>query len=853
MSFISRFKENLEQVNSCYDHYITDKIIGDKPPSRGVAAKVTAVAVALFAATVITYPLIALTTLAITPWLLYKRGFQNSVCLVTIGLGSPIFTAGKVFQAAAGIFRPSLLANSAHPHTPEDTHSRDMRPNRLDHSVPPVNRGEETSLEDDPFLDILREERYVTVKHEDGKVNIDLSGRFRNFNDISPLLNSIIETYGEENVSLNVVLSPSNVGSENIESRLSFLQNFGSSITILSLRDLVVPFILKELPSALTSLKVTNCYTIEELPELPLTLTSLNIRGCRNLKKLPDILSTNITSINLEGCTALSREERTRLFLALIEQDFRHGINLLPSLGIDYRGGIPVEIVSQMEKSFKKEEDIEVVLNLPLEHKRLIQTIYAEAQIAIIDFEKYLQHESGFHSLEYILNYLSRDYMHVASRLRIKLERILSYTLSPTQWNRAAEVEDGRVENIPNVRTDQIRDLLNRITTTDNRSLFYLNPRSTAFNDDGTQRDFDYAREGLNTLLSNIRNRRPYIGTPRQGPALERWYTKLENKLKCIIALAQQKIESGDRGEIFTAIEGLAKLGIGGHHCGGRWMLEANQLHNMLSGNLRSEDLDKEIAAWKGEYIIGVLEEFALHFTPEVGDVMQPHLYNFAGKELVARGITLPENVAVDLEDSLDPHFNNPDAPLRFIDSKMDARLFTVAIRGRLTELLKERPEVLEEIVAKLRVHVEEKLLPTSQYGPRIRDLESGLDASKIAHGRAVTEELIAAKRARIAEIEGWKQDPDITVDESEEQELEALPREIAELERRLLGSGDLEKLREAGAERATVALRNEREKSIDALIDEYAFLKEDKESTPTGVTFTGTMALLESLGYLQR
>lgn len=64
---------------------------------------------------------------------------------------------------------------------------------------------------------------------------------------------------------------------------------------------------------------------------------------------------------------------------------------------------------------------------------------------------------------------------------------------------------------------------------------------------------------------------------------------------------------------------------------------------------------------------------------------------------------------------------------------------------------------------------------------------------------------------------------------------------------------GDVEVLRKLGADRATFALQSKKERSIDAILDEYNFLSVDEElMIPTDITFVGAIALLESMGYVR-
>jgi hypothetical protein len=273
--------------------------------------------------------------------------------------------------------------------------------------------------------------------------------------------------------------------------------------------------------------------------------------------------------------------------------------------------------------------------------------------------------------------------------------------------------------------------------------------------------------------------------------------------------------------------------------------------YRALTGQWQSEEqgIEGRLAVWKKRYIIGILQDFTLYFTPKVGRGNQPHLYNLAGKTLTDWGIVLPTNAGVDLHDPIMTR-SIPQAEIeQFMRNKLNKIAFTRMMKSTILDVVKEKPQDNEMIVMSLRGYAEQHLLKETPEEATILVLENGLEEAKLTYGKASVQRQLLEKQERQQMLESWLQEG--MIDGEESLELQAIPQEIARLTEKL---ADKNSLCAEGVADATAALRREKDAILDTLLVRKKLLKENPATLmATDLTFWGTMALLEHFDYLTK
>ena len=136
------------------------------------------------------------------------------------------------------------------------------------------------------------------------------------------------------------------------------------------------------------------------------------------------------------------------------------------------------------------------------------------------------------------------------------------------------------------------------------------------------------------------------------------------------------------------------RIGAAGHHCGGRWVNDSRAAINAISGkwevDVEKQGLQGTFAAWINNYKEGVLESLTLLFTPRIGRVFQPHIFNYMAKRLVEYGIELPNADVIDLNDPLIPDLEMSDSDNEKIKHKFDEYFGMMALSKFITDKINE-------------------------------------------------------------------------------------------------------------------------------------------------------------------
>lgn len=119
---------------------------------------------------------------------------------------------------------------------------------------------------------------------------------------------------------------------------------------------------------------------------------------------------------------------------------------------------------------------------------------------------------------------------------------------------------------------DSVLEAFDRINFSDASKQNYRNPNN--LRNDGEAVKPDRIREGLSDLFTRVKNRTPFLGTPKENSVeLFTWYEKLERLLHDFSLLILKKNEEDEKASL------LIEIGIAGLHCGGRWVGTLQQLY----------------------------------------------------------------------------------------------------------------------------------------------------------------------------------------------------------------------------------------------------------------------------------
>ena len=200
---------------------------------------------------------------------------------------------------------------------------------------------------------------------------------------------------------------------------------------------------------------------------------------------------------------------------------------------------------------------------------------------------------------------------------------------------------NGRLQH---VRVRNLKDFMDLLNFEDPGFPGYRNPYTIS--DDGNRISRNDLRSELasriDTIISNITARTPFQGVPQDPTEKEAFYNKLENFVKCIVhSLYMQR----DVDIINSVIIDLACMAT---HCGGRYMSEAQRIHNLLKNS--GDDFDeqtiggkikKKLTDCRCQILLQIIERECPGWS---GGAMAPHVYNFFLKHIGGYDRTLGVN-----------------------------------------------------------------------------------------------------------------------------------------------------------------------------------------------------------------
>lgn len=173
--------------------------------------------------------------------------------------------------------------------------------------------------------------------------------------------------------------------------------------------------------------------------------------------------------------------------------------------------------------------------------------------------------------------------------------------------NQLSRLNKEALAPLEGIDLNELLTLFSRLNFRDPGSPYYCRGDDMR-EDNGAYVNFRYVREGITILIDAINENRPHSGTPGNDWERGDYYKNLATYLRHIIQLLKGLGSEVDRDPskfaLFKAT--LIALGIGGHHCGGRWMGEAIQQYGILSSlngaAAPSEDLGEQMLYWIDEF-----------------------------------------------------------------------------------------------------------------------------------------------------------------------------------------------------------------------------------------------------------
>lgn len=165
-----------------------------------------------------------------------------------------------------------------------------------------------------------------------------------------------------------------------------------------------------------------------------------------------------------------------------------------------------------------------------------------------------------------------------------------------------------------NVTVDSLRDILNEIDFTDPTSPLYMPPNSRKDPDKSEPSSREELLGALNTFISNVNGRIPFLGTPPgyQPTLLLAFYQQIEDSIRISIDKSNEDIrkfkeEKGDdfaeydettRNKYKNLLEDRAGIAlnsaIAGFHCGARYMGESMRTYYSIKGSNMEPDATLE-------------------------------------------------------------------------------------------------------------------------------------------------------------------------------------------------------------------------------------------------------------------
>jgi hypothetical protein len=167
---------------------------------------------------------------------------------------------------------------------------------------------------------------------------------------------------------------------------------------------------------------------------------------------------------------------------------------------------------------------------------------------------------------------------------------------------------------------------------------------------DSLEDDYNYQlciqeiKSYLQALVRRVKTREAFLGTPPASKPdnLNEFYDKLETALKHVTAAFEDTLPK-DRNRH------LINLALAGHHCGGRYLGEAQFLYGLLCGNVdedvEAKSIENQVLKSLHDFRQDIIKQFI--FSIARGSTVDVHVYNYimkeAGKEFGIRDANITD------------------------------------------------------------------------------------------------------------------------------------------------------------------------------------------------------------------
>ena len=302
---------------------------------------------------------------------------------------------------------------------------------------------------------------------------------------------------------------------------------------------------------------------------------------------------------------------------------------------------------------------------------------------------------------------------------------------------------DFELKDNPDIKREEILDLFDKINFTDpaKQPYFDLTQRNKKgefiLSNDGLQTSKEELRKGLETLNKRIEEEAGYIGVPTDPIKRKEYYDKLSKAQKTFIGLAKKSEDKArTQREVFAyAVDSL--------HCGGRWTKGAVAGIKTETGGwdqeIASQGVEGVTDSWIAGLKTGTLEDVTrFHRT-----ILEPHFFNFVGTVMLGEGVTFPDSVDIDVNDS--PPWDQGYSDLikeQFMANFTPDKL-TEFIHGQIQDQLHIQPTFMDNVIGVLRSYGEKQ----EQLADKMKDFDQTLDKKKLEYGtQEAADQLTKAK-----------------------------------------------------------------------------------------------------------
>ncbi len=287
-------------------------------------------------------------------------------------------------------------------------------------------------------------------------------------------------------------------------------------------------------------------------------------------------------------------------------------------------------------------------------------------------------------------------------------------------------------KDIPAIKIDQFFKLYDEINFTDPKHPSYVD--ISKYTDDGSPINKEHVLKGLKRLKESIETEAAVTAVPNDPVQRKKWYKNLSNTLKNIVDAANK---SEDKALVRSE---LIRLGVAGHHCGGRWFRDATDMWKALTGgwdqDIANQGMEGIISSWIGNAKIGVLEKIVVDAKNhgEVADAYQPHYFNAAAKVLQKTGVTFPQNI--DTADILSSSVDAEQIKKLFFGNFTTAKFIKFIheqIKDKLKPLKADKlvSPFIDTIMEVMRNMAEGSFVATKEG----KDYQASLDKKKLEYG----------------------------------------------------------------------------------------------------------------------